>query len=272
MFERFKRAEDDRGRGTVVADDSDRRSTTTDEAAERDRSRDGEPTRSRDDVRDTNRTDDARNTRGAPAGTRPGESDNGSDTAVHDHSRRDRFAGDDLRAMRARQRDEFGGINWGGAFFGWLVAVGLGALLVAFLAAAGAATGLTEADVTAEADSLGIGGAIALLVALAIAYFCGGYVAGRMSRFDGGRQGIGAWVIGLAVTIVLAAVGAVLGSEYNLLEDLSLPALPVGDSELVTGGAIALVAVLVVTFLAAMAGGKAGERYHRRVDRAGLVD
>ena len=47
-------------------------------------------------------------------------------------------------AARARQREEFGGINWGAAFFGWLVAVGLGSLLVGILAAAGAAVGLTE--------------------------------------------------------------------------------------------------------------------------------
>ena len=31
-----------------------------------------------------------------------------------------------LHTARARQREEFGGINWGAAFFGWLVAVGLG--------------------------------------------------------------------------------------------------------------------------------------------------
>jgi hypothetical protein len=34
-----------------------------------------------------------------------------------------------LRAVRARQREEFGGVDWGAASFGWLVAIGLGALL-----------------------------------------------------------------------------------------------------------------------------------------------
>jgi hypothetical protein len=178
-----------------------------------------------------------------------------------------------MRHVRARQHEEFGGINWGAAFFGWLVAVGLGALLVGLLAAAGAAVGLTElstSEATGEAESIGVGGAIALLVVLAIAYYCGGYVAGRMSRFDGARQGLGAWLIGLIVTIALAVAGAVLGSEYNVLEQLDLPALPVGDSTLATGGAIALAAVLIGTLLAAIVGGKAGERYHRKVDRAGV--
>ena len=180
---------------------------------------------------------------------------------------------DHMRDVRARQREEFGGINWGASFFGWLVAIGVGVLLIGLLAAAGTAVGLTtlsENDATSNASEIGIGGAIALLVALAIAYYCGGYVAGRMSRFDGARQGIGTWAIGLIVTIVLAVAGAVLGSEYNILEQLNLPALPVGESELAGGGAIALAAVIIGTLLAAIAGGKAGERYHRKVDRAGF--
>jgi hypothetical protein len=180
-----------------------------------------------------------------------------------------------MRAVRARQREEYGGINWGAAFFGWLVAVGLGALLVGLLAAAGATVGLTElseAEATGNAQEIGLGGAIGLLVALAIAYFAGGYVAGRMSRFDGARQGLGAWLLGLVITIALAVAGAILGSEYNVLERLDLPAVPVGDSELATGGALALAVVVVGTLIAAIAGGKAGERYHRKVDRAGFAD
>jgi hypothetical protein len=106
--------------------------------------------------------------------------------------------GSALAAARARQRDEFGGINWGASFFGWLVAVGVATLLTALLAAAGAAIGLTatsEPDVASDAEEIGLGGGIALVVVLMLAYYAGGYVAGRMSRFDGGRQGLGTWVI-----------------------------------------------------------------------------
>jgi hypothetical protein len=180
-----------------------------------------------------------------------------------------------MHAVRARQREEFGGINWGAAFFGWLVAVGLGALLVGLLAAGGAAVGLTalsDVDAAGDATEIGLGGAIGLLIALAVAYFAGGYVAGRMSRFDGARQGLGTWLLGLVMTVLLAIVGVVLGSEYNVLERLDLPAVPVGDSELATGGALALAIIVAGSLTAAVAGGKAGERYHRRVDRAGFVD
>jgi hypothetical protein len=178
-----------------------------------------------------------------------------------------------LRAVRARQREEFGGVNWGAAFFGWLVAVGLGALLVGLVAAMGAAVGLTDTsgtDAAGNVTEIGIGGTVVLLVMLAIAYYCGGYVAGRMSRFDGARQGLGAWLLGLIVTVVLAIAGALLGAEYNVLERLDLPALPVGDSTLASGGGLALALVVLGTLLAALIGGKAGERYHRRVDRAGI--
>lgn len=88
--------------------------------------------------------------------------------------------------MRSRQRDEFGGINWGSAFFGWLVAVGMVAILAGILAAAGAAIGLTKgvstSDAAGHADTISLAGGILLLVVLLIAYYCGGYVAGRMSR------------------------------------------------------------------------------------------
>jgi hypothetical protein len=178
-----------------------------------------------------------------------------------------------LETARARQRDEYGGINWGASFFGWLVAVGVAALLSSILVAAGAAIGLTEADVTtSDAEELTLSGGIALLVVVMLAYYAGGYVAGRMSRFDGGRQGMATWAIGLIVTVGLAVAAVVLGDEYNVLEQLNLPSLPVGDETLASGGVIALVAIAVGSLLAALAGGKLGERYHKKVDRAGFVD
>ena len=125
-------------------------------------------------------------------------------------------------------REEFGGVNWGAAFFGWLVAVGLGAILVALLGAAGAAVGLSAGPGAARsvAGTVSLVGAILLLVVLMVAYYCGGYVAGRMSRFDGGRQGISVWVLGLVIALVLAIVGAVAGSQYNVLAQLNQPAVP----------------------------------------------
>ncbi|TFV65677.1 UNVERIFIED_ORG: hypothetical protein E4P37_09220 [Bacillus sp. AZ43] len=173
------------------------------------------------------------------------------------------------------QRSRYGGIKWGAAFFGWLSANGLAVLLVALLSAAGVAIGLTQGvsstdEAAQEAETIGVVGGIVLLVVLFLAYFAGGYVAGRMARFDGIRQGIAVWVIGLLVVLVLAGLGLLFGSQYNVLQQLNLPRIPIDEGTATTGGIIALVAVLLATLLGAVLGGKLGERYHRKVDRAGF--
>ena len=90
-----------------------------------------------------------------------------------------------------------------------------------------------------------------------------------MSRFDGGRQGVAVWVLGLVVTIVLAVAAALFGAEYNVLERLNLPRIPIDEGSLTAGAAITLAVVVIATLLLAMMGGKTGERYHKKVDRVG---
>jgi hypothetical protein len=182
--------------------------------------------------------------------------------------RRDRAAVGGAIALAA---ERYGGVNWDASFFGWLVAVGIASLLVALIAAAGAAVGLTDAnasEITSSADEVGIVGGALLLAVLLIAYYAGGYVAGRMSRFDGAGQGLGTWVIGLVVTLLLGVAGAIFGSKYNVLEQLRLPRIPIDEGSLTTGGIIALAAVVLGTLLAAVLGGRAGRRYHDKVDAA----
>jgi hypothetical protein len=174
------------------------------------------------------------------------------------------------------QRSRYGGIKWGAAFFGWLSANGLAVLLVALLSAAGVAIGLTQGvsstdEAAQQADTIGVVGGIVLLVILFLAYLAGGYVAGRMARFDGTRQGVAVWVIGLLVVLALAALGLVFGAQFNVLQQLNLPRIPIDEGTATTGGLIALAAVLLVTLLGAVLGGKLGDHYHRKVDRAGFA-
>jgi MFS family permease len=195
-----------------------------------------------------------------------------TDRALGDDGHRTRHEGRGVVVDRERQHDEFGGFNIGAAFFGWLVAIGIAVLLTGLLSAAGAAIGLTElsdSEADANADTISIVGGALLLLVLGVAYFAGGYVAGRMSRFDGGRQGLGVWLIALIVTVVLAVLGAIAGSEYNVFNQFDLPRIPIDEGDLATGAVIALIAALALSLLAAIAGGKAGERYHNRVDRVG---
>jgi hypothetical protein len=201
----------------------------------------------------------------------PGDANGATATAARPRATDDAVLLD--RDARLRQRDEFGGINWGASFFGWIVAVGLGVLLTAIVSAAGAAIGLTNGNTAkSNADTIGIVGGALLIAIAVISYYAGGYVAGRMSRFDGARQGFGVWLIGLLITLAVAAAGAILGDQYNVFEKLNLPRIPVSTSDLTTGGAIALAAIALGSLIGAILGGKVGTRYHRRVDRAAYVD
>jgi hypothetical protein len=186
----------------------------------------------------------------------------------------------DAREQLSLQRDQFGGIHWGSAFFGWLSANGLAVLVLAVVSAAGIAIGLTTEggltvnrqaakDTVLGADpAIGLAGGIVALLVVATAYFAGGYVAGRMSRFDGARQGFAVWVIGVVAVALLGFAGSLWGAEFNVLNRLDLPRIPVDEGTATRGAVIALVAILVVSAVAAVLGGKAGEHYHRKVDRS----
>ncbi len=205
------------------------------------------------------------------------------DTAVTDHDGADPrppqagyeegyAEGHDPAAAQAVRKERFGGLNPGAAFFGWLVAIAVSVLLTGVVGAIAAAVGssahVTQSQAEAQVGSIGLAAAVVLLVVLMVGYYSGGYVAGRMSRFSGTSQGLGVWITGLVVTIAMIAVGAIFGQQYDILSRVNLPRLPISTDEASTGGIIAVVAVLVVTLLAAVLGGKIGNHYHTRVDKA----
>jgi MFS family permease len=188
---------------------------------------------------------------GRDGGTRDhdGTGTNGAVAAEPGATRREEVVG--------REKEQYGGIKFGSAFFGWLTATGTAVLLTALVAAIGAGVGLgTETDpteaadaATQNADTVGIVSAIVLAVVLFVAYFCGGYVAGRMARFDGLKQGVAVWIWAVVIAIVVAIVTAIAGSQFNVLANLnSFPRIPVDEGDLSI----------------------AGMRFHRKVDRAGL--
>ena len=185
------------------------------------------------------------------------------------------------REVVGLEREQYGGIKVGSAFFGWLTATGTAILLISLVAAAGTAVGLatgtTPEDAASEATSdpatVGLVGGLILLVILFVAYYCGGYVAGRMARFDGAKQGFAVWLWAVVAAIAVAALGAAAGDEFNVLANLnSFPRIPVGEGDLSTAGILAAIGVAVASLAGAVLGGLAGMRFHRKVDRAGLGD
>src|SRR5690606_4611269 len=172
--------------------------------------------------------------------------------------------------LTPEQARRLGGIRWGAAFFGWVTATAMAALLGAALTAAATAMGWVSLAPGAL-DRLGPAGGLALLVVVFAGYCCGGYVTGRMARFAGARQGVAVWLWTLALAAVGAAAAAATGAIAVPRPDELWNALVGGelmDGGVLSAGAAALtVGLLVVTLLGAVLGGLAGMRYHRRIDR-----
>jgi hypothetical protein len=251
-----------------------------------------------------NRPDDQRNPRedsifssetvaATPVDHVDGTSTSGSDTARFTTAQHSLSPSDtavdspattpDRATVVARQKERFGGIKVGSAFFGWLTATGMSVLLIALLAAAGVVFGVTtnssvsvdqavqeSENATGTAQTVGLVGAITLLVVLLVAYYCGGYVAGRMARFNGAKQGLAVWLWGVVMALIVAAVAAIAGAQYDVFAQLNLPRLPVNEGQVTAVGAIAIGAAILAALVGAVLGGLAGMRFHRKVDKTGL--
>jgi hypothetical protein len=177
------------------------------------------------------------------------------------------------RDLVRQQKERFGGMKFGAGFFGWLTATGTAVLLTGLLTAVGLGVGsqqdLTPAQVGGGPRTLGVAGAIVLLVVILVAYYCGGYVAGRMARFNGFKQGVGVWLWSLVAAVVVTVLSLVAGDRFNVLSSVnSLPSLPVSGNALTTAAIVSAIVVIVAAFVGAVLGGLAGMRYHRRIDRA----
>ena len=182
----------------------------------------------------------------------------------------------DRREVVSRQKDAFGGMKFGSCFFGWLTASGTAVLLAALVTGVGAASGLTrDVDVAnptpAQTESISFIGGIVLLAIIFVAYLAGGYVAGRMARFNGLKQGLGVWLWAVIMAILVAVAGWLAGAQFDIFAQVnSFPRLPVNEGTLTTEGIIVAIGVVAASLVGALLGGLAGMRYHRRVDRAGL--
>ncbi|WP_152916183.1 TIGR04086 family membrane protein [Arthrobacter sp. RIT-PI-e] len=180
---------------------------------------------------------------------------------------------EDRKLIHQREKEHFGGMKFGSAFFGWLTATGLFVILTALAGSVAALFGygsdLTTADLTtgsAELQATGITAAVVLGVILLASYYAGGYVAGRMARFSGLLQGVAVWLWALIVAVVLTIIGLIAGNRIDVpaqFGSIGVPAL--GD---LTGpGLIGLLVVAAIALVGAVLGGLTGMRYHRRIDR-----
>jgi len=118
-----------------------------------------------------------------------------------------------------------------------------------------------------EASVVGL--VVAALVVFA-SFLVGGFAAGRMSRYNGGLNGMGAGLWLILLVAIFAALGAWVGTEYNAFNRLDLPNwfAQIDVDDLTAFAAIASAVLVVATLVGGYVGGRLGEAYHTRVDAA----
>lgn len=193
---------------------------------------------------------------------------------------------DDARTLTThelleRQREQFGGVKFGSALFGWITAAAIAVTITGLLAAGGAALRLGKLlnPVTStgygpfDAPTVGWIGVGTVLAIVLVAFYFGGYVAGRMARFSGVAQGLAVWAWAIVTVVIAVVLVMVLGVPYELLTDrlVMFSGLLITEDLLLTGGIAAVAAVAIVSLGGALLGGPAGLRFHRRVDSLGLI-
>jgi|SRR5215211_2091345 len=174
-----------------------------------------------------------------------------------------------------RLRDMYGGVDWLASFLGFVFAMVLGAVFSTVtglvLVPFGVAPDLGGLEIGASA----ITGLALLGVLIFLTYFFGGYVAGRLARFDGGRNGamVLAWTLIVVLILALAAAifsGFLPAGVADRIADLIGGVLSTART-LAGAGTIGIVTGLVAVLLALLGGflgGRLGSRYHTEIDRA----
>ena len=181
---------------------------------------------------------------------------------------------EEAQDREARLRDMYGGVDWLASFLGFVFTLVAAAIFSLVASLVLVPLGLPDLG-GGEIGAAVITGLAILGLLVFLAYFLGGYVAGRLARFDGGRNGamLLVWTF-VAVLILALAAGVFSGflpsgisnAVGNLLDGL---ASAVGD--LAAAGAVGIavaVGALLLALLGGFLGGRLGARYHTEIDRS----
>jgi hypothetical protein len=114
-----------------------------------------------------------------------------------------------------RLRDMYGGVDWLASFLGFVITVVVGALFSLMAGLVLAPLGFSV-NLGGEIGAAIITGLVLVGVLIFLTYFFGGYVAGRLARFDGGRNGAMLLLWTLAVALLAALAGGIFS---NFLPD-----------------------------------------------------
>ena len=172
-----------------------------------------------------------------------------------------------------RAHDRFGGFDVPAQLTGMLVAIGLVVLLGGI---AGAVIGSIayQTGLQGNLNNISVGALASGLVVLLVSFLIGGWAAGRIARYDGGRNGLMTAVWFLLLTAILAGLGVWFGAQYNVAGRVDLPnwfEAWFSDRDVTIAAAFSGIGAVIATLVGGFLGGLWGARYHRRAD-ATIVD
>ncbi len=174
-----------------------------------------------------------------------------------------------------RLRDMYGGVDWLASFLGFVFTLVIGAIFSAVAGLVLVPFGFPP-DLTGGQFGASIITGLALFgVLIFITYFFGGYVAGRLARFDGGRNGAMVLVWSFIVVLILALVALIFSGFLPAEIDAGVGNVASGVASTATdlagagvAGIVTGVAALLLALLGGFLGGRLGSRYHTEIDRA----
>jgi len=180
-----------------------------------------------------------------------------------------------LRDREEYLRDIYGGVDWLASFVGFIFTalfaslLGIGAALFLLLP-----LGLRQSLSDGQLDSTAITGIAVIASVGFLSFLLGGYISGRMARYDGARNGAMVLLWAILIVALLLVLSGVFGQAISETPagDFVREALDFGFAtvELMNGlgvsGAVVSGGVALAALLGGMFGGQLGSRYHREID------
>src|SRR5215203_6519574 len=172
-----------------------------------------------------------------------------------------------------RLRDMYGGVDWLASFLGFIFTLVLGAVFSSVTGLLLVPFGFSPDFSDGQLGASLITGLGVLAVLIFLTYFFGGYVAGRLARFDGGRNGamVLAWTFIVVLILALAAAifsGFLPAGVADRIADLIGGVLSTARTLAGTIGIVTGLAAVLLALLGGFLGGRLGSRYHTEIDRA----
>ena len=174
-----------------------------------------------------------------------------------------------------RLRDMYGGVDWLASFLGFVFSLVLGAVFSSVTGLLLVPFGFSPDFSDGQLGASVITGLAVLAVLIFLTYFFGGYVAGRLARFDGGRNGamVLAWTFILVLILTLVAVvfygflpDGIAAGVVNLAQATASTLSDLSGAGV--AGIVAASGAVLVALLGGFFGGRLGSRYHTEIDRA----